>query len=95
MNYIRKFFLRLHKKKALVEVRADIKFIEVYRKEWLEYDEKNGRSILRREDAKGDKKDQVVVDSTSKDIASHLATKKELQQLQEMEVGLIRYINLI
>jgi len=95
MNWLRKIFLRLHKRKALVEVRADINFIKIFRRSWLEYDEKEGRSILRKQDAKGDKKDEALINKTSLEIAQHLATKKELQDLQKMESDLIRYIDLI
>jgi len=95
MNWLRKIRLRLFKRKALVEVRADINFIKTFRRDWLEYDEKEGRSILRKQDAKGDKKDEELVARTSKSIAQHLATKKELKELQIMENDLIRYIDLI
>ena len=95
MDWLRKILLRGYKKKALVEVRADINFIKTFRKDWLEYDEKEGRSILRKQDAKGDKKDEDLVNKTSKKIAQHLATVKELGELQIMESDLIRYIDLI
>lgn len=95
MNWLRRFKLKLHKRKALVEVCADIHFIETFRAHWLDYNEEDGRSILRREEAKGDKKDQVVINKASKDISEHLASKKELEQLKSLKCDLEAYIDLL
>ena len=78
-----------------MEVCCDLKFIEKYRAELLNYDEQAGRKILREQNAKADKADGQLVAKVSKQIAEHLATKKEHEQLIAMRRDLSIYISLI
>jgi len=95
MNWYRKWLLKQHKKRALVEVIADINFIVNHRSDWLNYDESAGRKVLREQNDLGEKADRALVDSTSRRIAEHLSTKKELQELREMHGDMKKYIDML
>ena len=96
MNWLRKILLREQKKRALLEVKTDINFIKIYREAWLNYNESEGRKILRNENSKPEsRRDQSKIDSTSRQIAKHLAAKKEYQDLKNLEKDLTVYIQLL
>jgi len=96
MNWFRKILLREQKRRALLEVGCDLNFIERYRHAWLNYDESEGRKILRSENIKDEgRRDQAKIKDVSRKIAKHLATKKEYQDLQGLEKDLMAYIEMI
>ena len=95
MNWIRKILLRSFKKRALLEVRTDMKFIREFRADLLSYDVEKGRSILRVEKAKGLKEDAKLVKETSLNIALRDSAVRELEELEKMEQDLIKYIQIV
>jgi len=96
MNWLRKFLLKDRKKRGLLETRADLKYILRYRKDWLEFNEPEARKFIREQDKlPEDKKDHTKLALASRNIAHHLATKKEYQDLLVLETDLINYIDLL
>lgn len=94
MNWLRKIKLKGFKKRALLEVRTDIIFIERYRQDWINFNESEARKDLTKERSKSDP-DNAKINEISMNLAKHESSKKELADLKIMEKDLISYIKLL
>ena len=95
MNWYRKLILRNFKKRVLVEIATDIKFIKKHRYAELHYDEQKARNLLVEEKKKEEKADEQKINRISREIAETQAVKKEYEDLNRLLKDTKLYIGLI
>lgn len=102
MNWLIKRQLKNQKKRALLEVQTDIRFLEKYKYGELHYDEQKARQQIvetkkKLEKAKEKEVPQLeeTINRLSREIAETQAIKKEFQDLKRLEKDITTYIKII
>lgn len=94
INWLARKSLKRRKQRLLVEVLTDIRFIEQFRRHYLEADEASLRKQLEVE-SKKEKRDQELIDSLADRIANSSSIRAEYEQLKERAKELPHYIALL
>lgn len=93
-NWLDRRSLRRRKRRQLVEVTADINFVEKFRGHLLKFDEVAARKKLVDEKSKANQS-QEVIETLSTQIAKARSAKAEIEQLRKIQSELPIYIKSI
>lgn len=93
-NWLTRKSLKRKKQRLLVEILADIDFIEQFRGEYLNFDDAKARQQLTIE-GKKENKDQALIDRLAEGIANANTIKAEYQRLKLTARELPDYIALL